>query len=119
MKLPQSPPPFDELFKKLTPSLIDIIRSRKLPATQNRYLHWNELRFRPPPEGITPEEWWLTEKLARQTGRRVLEMKDKRSQPFSYVIPEFVAELLHQIDRDGGTLLRLPEPITDPEERDR
>ena len=120
MKLPQNPPPFDALFKKLGPRLMDILRVGQLPGASNcRYLHWNELRFRPAPQGLTHEEWWLAEKLARQTTRRVLDLRDKRGQPFSYVVPEFVAELLHLIDRDGGTSLRLPEPVTDPEERDR
>ncbi|MEA3210454.1 MAG: hypothetical protein QOE70_3511 [Chthoniobacter sp.] len=118
MKLPQNPPLFDTLLQKSTPTrLMEIFRAGN--GAQQRYFHWNELRFRPPPQGLNHEEWWLVEKMARQTGRRALDLKDKHGQPFSYVVPEFVAELLHLIDRDGGTLLRLPEPVTDPEERDR
>ncbi|MDB6150880.1 MAG: hypothetical protein JWQ44_2328 [Chthoniobacter sp.] len=120
MKFPQTPPPVEELLSKLTPRLLNILRAKAtVAAAPERYLHWNELRFRPPPAGLKHEEWWLAEKLARQTGRRFLNLKDKHAKPFSYVVPEFTAELLHLIDRDGGTLLRLPEPVTDPEERDR
>jgi len=120
MKLPQPPPPFHPLFERLLPRLPKILPiSGNLPDRQRRYLHWNELRFRPAPKGLSHEEWWLVEKLARQTGRRTVELNDKKGTPFSFVVPEFVAELLHQIDRDGGTLLQSVEPVTDPDERDR
>lgn len=120
MKLPQNPPPFDALLQRSAARLREIFSlSNKLPEQQRRYLHWNELRFRPAPKGCTHEEWWLAEKLARQSSRRTTELQDKLGSPFSFVVPEFVAELLHQIDRDGGTLLQLAEPVTDSEERDR
>ena len=120
MKLPQPPPPFHPLFERLLPRFSEILPlSGNLPDRHRRYLHWNELRFRPVPKGFSHEEWWLAEKLARQTGRRSIELKDKKSAPFSFVVPEFVAQLLHEIDRDGGTLLHSVEPVTNPEERDR
>ena len=118
MKLPQTPPPFDPLFHRLLSRIPQILAS-DLPDRHRRYLHWNELRFRPPPADLTHEEWWLREKLSRQTGRRTIELRDTGRKHFSFVVPEFVAELLHQIDRDGGTLLQLTEPVADAEERDR
>jgi Fic family protein len=34
-------------------------------------------------------------------------------------VPDLVTELLHQIDRGGGTFVQIPEPITNVEQRDR
>lgn len=30
------------------------------------YLHWDELRHRTPPDGLTTRQWWLVQKLARR-----------------------------------------------------
>jgi len=120
MKLPQTPLPENTLFTKCAPRLGEILQfSSERPDAGRRYLHWNELRFRPVPKGFTHEEWWLAEKFARKIGRREVDLKDSKGRSFSFVVPDFVGELLHQIDRNGGTLLQLPEPVTDTEERDR
>ena len=31
-----------------------------------RYMHWDELRNRTPPQGLSHEQWWLAEKLSRR-----------------------------------------------------
>ncbi len=94
---------------------------RKVPhgLSGAKYYHWDELRFRKPPEGLTHEQWWIGLKLQRLTARREIPLRDKESVPFRFVVPDIVAELLHQIDRDGGTLIGIPEPVTDGAERDR
>ena len=84
-----------------------------------KYFHWDELRYRTPPKGLTHEEWWLGLKFQRISARRPIPLKDKAGNPFSFVAPDIVTELLHQIDRDGGTLIQIPEPVTNPGERDR
>lgn len=121
MKIPKSPPPFDRLFADLLPQRgVEILRlAGNLPYAGKRYLHWNELRFRPAPKGFTNDEWWCAEKMTRLTARRAIPLKDKHGRSFSFIVPSLVTELLHQIDRDGGTLLQVPEPITNPGERDR
>ena len=121
MKIPQSPPLFEHLFRKtMSDRSTDLIRlAGDLPHGGQRYFHWNELRFRPSPKGFTHEEWWLAEKMTRLTARRTVSLKDKRGKPFSFIVPSLVTELLHQIDRNGGTLLQVPEPVTNPDERDR
>lgn len=121
MKLPQSPPPFDQLFAaRMRDRGAELMRlTAALPMAGRRYLHWDELRFRPPPGGFDIEEWWVAEKLSRITGRRTVPLVDVKKLAFSFVVPGLVAELLHQIDRNGGTLIQLPEPVTNAEERDR
>ncbi len=121
MKIPQQPPVFEQLFTELMPKRsIEILRlTGALPHSGKRYYHWNELRFRTPPTGFSHKEWWLAEKIVRVSARRQVALKDKQSKPFSFVTPSLMTELLHQIDRDGGTLLRVPAEVMKPAERDR
>jgi Fic family protein len=58
-------------------------------------------------------------KLQRLTTCRSILLPDKKGRYFSFGTPDLVTELLHQIDRNGGTLIQLPEPVTNPDERDR
>lgn len=86
---------------------------------QPRYFHWDDLRFRTPPDGLTREEWWTALKFKRTTQRQEVPLLDKVGLHFSFNIPDIVAELLHQIDRNGGTLIQIPELVTNSDERDR
>ena len=84
-----------------------------------RYLHWDELRFRKPPIGLTHEEWWFGLKLARRTGQKAIPLKDANEREFHFSVPGLVTDLLHQIDRGGGTFIEIPEQVTNAEQRDR
>lgn len=99
--------------------LFTILQSISSPTCEGRYLHWDELRFRKPPAGLTHDEWWLGLKMRRQTGYRTIPLKDLGGRPFHFTVPDLVTDLLHQIDRGGGTFVEIPEPVTNPEQRDR
>ena len=120
MKIPQRPPDETNLFGNLQPdTLVRIFQSLKVRDFDARYLPWDELRFRKPPEGITLQEWWLALKLRRKSGSRGIALKDKTGQPFHFCVPDLVVDLLHQIDRGGGTFVQIPEQITNADQRDR
>jgi hypothetical protein len=61
MRIPQRSPPFKKLMTGLAKPdrLFTIFQSVSGPSFEGRYLHWDELRFRKPPEGLTHQEWWL------------------------------------------------------------
>ncbi len=99
--------------------LFAILQAVSSPTVDGRYLHWDELRFRKPPEGLTGEDWWLGLKLRRQTGHRAIPLKDTAGENFHFTVPDLVTDLLHQIDRGGGTFVEIPEQITNAEQRDR
>ncbi len=83
------------------------------------YAHWDELRFRKPPGGLTREEWWLGLKMHRRSTRRTIALKDAHGEGFHFTVPDLVTDLLHQIDRGGGTCVEIPEQVTNAEQRDR
>lgn len=123
MRIPQTPPPpFQnifaqkegaERFAKIWTAILT------MPPSAKKYYHWDELRFRTPPDGLTHKEWWTGLKFERMGASRNLPLHDKAGKNFAFTIPDLVTELLHQIDRDGGTLIQIPEPVTNPAERDR
>lgn len=73
------------------------------------YYHWEKLRYRPTPPGMTPEEAWLVVKTHRLGQRRLLPLQDGKGRPFTYWLPNPALEILHEVDRWGGTALTLPE----------
>lgn len=103
MRTPKPPPPNAELIASITTErLLEVVSSGigRLPADD--YLHWDNLRYRPPPDGFTSEEWWLATKFARSSTRHVLPLKDKAGLPFSFTDSGNLYRQLHEIDQDGS-----------------
>lgn len=120
MRIPEKPPPFPTLLSGVPiEKLGTLLQAQSEHSKEHRYFHWDDLKFRTAPKGFTREEWWLSIKFPRINSRRFVPLRDNKQQTFSFVVPDMVAELLHQIDRGGGTLIEIPEPVTNPAERDR
>ncbi|QPN71806.1 Fic family protein [Synechococcus sp. CBW1108] len=89
-------------------------------ATQgDRYLHWDELRHRPPPQGLSHEQWWLAEKLARRGTSIALPLLSSDGGPFWLCQPPMLLKGLHEIDMKAGASVMAPEAVTTPSTRDR
>jgi len=121
MRKPQSPPEFGKLIAGLSSpgALVRILESVVSPTHDGRYFHWDDLRYRKPPGGLTHENWWLGLKMRRQSGYRSIPLKDTEGASFQFSVPDLVTDLLHQIDRGGGTFVEIPEQVTNAEQRDR
>lgn len=121
MRKPETPPPIEKLLAGLQKAerLFDILQAVSIPTIDGRYPHWNDLKYRKPPSEISREEWWLGLKLHRKTGSRQIPLKDTGGIHFRFSIPDLVADLLHQIDRGGGTFVDVPDQLRSSEHRDR
>lgn len=121
MRIPQTPPPFEKLMTGLQKpdKLIAIFNAVTSPTCDGRYLHWDEIKFRKPPNDLSHEDWWLGLKMRRRAGHRMIPLEDGKKRGFSFNVPDLVTDLLHQIDRGGGTFVEIPEQITNAEQRDR
>ena len=83
------------------------------------YFHWDELRRRKPPQGLSHHEWWLITKMTRLNVLRKIPLTDRAGQYFSFCVPDLVQEDLHQIDSGGRGRVDMPSsPITNPHTRD-
>jgi Fic family protein len=86
---------------------------------QDDYPHWDKLRHLAPPDGLTSEEWWMGIKLRRAGLLKEIPLKDKEGRPFQFGVPDLVQAELHDIDVGAGRSLGVPEPITNPQTRDK
>ena len=104
MKLPKAPPTQGSLIAEVSPPrLIQILHEGPEWARHDAlHLHWDELRFKTPPEGYSHAEWWLGLKLARKASLREVPLRDKEGHPFEFSVPDSLNELVHQIDRELG-----------------
>ncbi len=88
-------------------------------ARRDRYLHWDELRHRQPPEGLTVEDWWFGLKMRRLAQRQSVPLRDRQGKAFSFWLTPRMFEHLHDIDLRCGGSVEGPEPVTNPDTRDR
>jgi Fic family protein len=85
----------------------------------DRYLHWDELRHRPPPQGLSHEQWWLAEKLSRRSASTPLPLLSSDGSPFWFCQPPSLLKGLHEIDMKAGASVMAPEAVTTASTRDR
>jgi len=78
----------------------------------DRYLHWDKLRRLEPPDGLTPEQWWLCVKLSRRGELRELPLTDPKGEPFSYGLVDSMLRQLHYIDQRCGGEVAMDEVVT-------
>lgn len=83
------------------------------------YPHWDKLRHLSPPAGFTLEDWWFAIKLQRTAASKPVPLLDKQGRPFRFCVPDLVQAEFHEIDVGAGGSLGVPEPITNPQTRDR
>lgn len=119
MKLPIFPPSTQDLLRSLEAGELARLLASATPLPAGRYLHWDELRHRTPPQGLTSEQWWLSVCLARSGGLQALPLADKHGEPFMLATPEPVLVHLHHIDRDAAGQIRSPEATPVHESRER
>ena len=118
-RLPRRPPPLQELLERCggLQETLPLLSRLASTAAGDRYLHWDELRHRPPPEGLSHEQWWLAEKLSRRPTPLPLLATD--GQAFWLSQPPVLLQGLHQIDLQAGAGVVAPEAVTTRTSRDR
>jgi len=119
MRFPKPPPSLATVLKD-PGKAFHVLQAASDEATRtDRYLHWDKLRHRKPPEGVTAEEWWAGLKMRRMAQQQAIPLKDKKGRPFHFNLTAGMFEQLHDIDLRCGGSVEGPEPVTNPETRDR
>lgn len=114
-----SPPNVRDLVRNADPKDLSKVLSNVTALPTGRYLHWDELRRRTPPDGLSSELWWASVWFARSGGMQALPLLDKVGAPFMLAVPEPVQVHLHHIDRDAAGQIRSPEGAPVHESRER
>jgi Fic family protein len=118
MKIPLSPPPFDLTALQDPAKIKKIFELAKNPLVSRRYLHWDKLRHHKAGE-FSPADLWMAAKFQRLGTLKMIPLLDKSGRPFQFCVPEIVQEILHQIDVGGGASVGIPEPIMNPQTKDK
>jgi Fic family protein len=122
MRMPKKPPDLGTIWEKLRDNserLKKFIDMTSGPLIQEKYLHWDKLRYHTPPESLSHEEWWLALKFERQKLFKHIPLQDLNNNPFNYLITDPIPEMLHRIDQGAGGFIRMPEQITNPDTKDQ
>ena len=120
MKRPATPAPLETLLERHRDRLPAVLSHGPGPTVDGHYLHWDTLRRRDPPAGLTREEWWTGIRLARAALSRPLPLLDVRGHPFRFLLPDRVQEGLHRIDSRAHGRVGVGDPeVMNRETRDR
>lgn len=105
MKFPKRPPNDLELLPLILPKAI---KDPKLAAlsdatdAKGRYLHWDQLRLKNAPDGVSHEEWWTLVKMARRSASQRVPLKDKANAKFQFCEPAPLKAVLRNLDMSAG-----------------
>lgn len=106
------PPNYPDLFAKLSADrLLDILRAG-VSEDLTEYVHWDKLRHRAPPAGLSSEEWWFAIKWGRERNLRPIALTDSDGEPFLYSVPDLVLRKLHYVDQRCSGEIAMPEVVT-------
>lgn len=117
------PPPDDAeilgVLSKNSDRLLLVLNESENIGPSERYLPWDEIRYRTPPKGLTAEEWWAAIKFSRRRMQRVIPLMDKDERPFKFALPDAVLKALEEVNRDASGQIGISDQVTNPSTRDR
>jgi len=106
MRVPELAPSLEKIFVQIPVERMEAVIQQINPLPAGKYLHWDELRRHPVPDGLTYSEWWAAVKLARTSSFQSLPLLDKQGQLFVFATPSPLVIDLHHIDRDAAGQIR-------------
>ncbi len=102
MRKPDTAPDFPTVAKGLSPDVFQQVAAAITPLPEGKYLHWDDLRYREPPAGLSRQTWWASILLGRVSLLQNLPLLDKWGKPIRFATPSPVLIDLHHIDRDAA-----------------
>lgn len=118
----KAPPPAPRLkgFNTLSPERLAVVFSALEGLDDGAYLHWEQLRHRTPPAGLTVEEWWLAVKFRRTANQiKFPELVACNGDPLTVSRHARVDAGLARMDRQLGGHVGLPEGVANASTRDQ
>ena len=120
MKIPLSPPGLADLAQQADEeSLLTFLGSARPVDGKGRYLHWDQMRHRTPPEGLTHEQWWLGTALSRRVSSRPLPLTSIDGSPFRFTNVDQIQEMVHRIDQQASGHILTDQQVMNPQSSDR
>lgn len=117
------PPDWNDLSSRISQEnpqrLLEVLSKGKPVDPKGRYLHWDEMRHRDPPDELTLDEWWLGTALSRFASARFLPLKSVKGDPFRFSNIDRIQEMVHNIDKYASGQIQTDDAITNVRSSDR
>jgi len=82
-------------------------------------LHWDELRYRRPPDGLDAVMWWHLTRFRRRIKAIQVPLRNVRNGAFSFVLTDEIQRRLHDLSLKVGGRIAFDEIITHKDARER
>ncbi|MFH2045858.1 MAG: Fic family protein [Pseudomonadota bacterium] len=119
MKILEKAPDWKNLFKEcFTPELatktIDVVKK-----ANSEYFYWDNFKYQPMPDDVTPESAWVMVKTSRLFQTRHILLADSKGSQFGYWLPDCVLKEIHYIDQQAGGTILVDDPSVHSDEKQR
>lgn len=102
MKLPMPAPSTQALYESILQSDPDRLIELLTHPGPDAHLHWDQLRYRPAPETMGHEQWWLALKLRRRSQARPVALRQKNGEAFSLVLTDRLLRVCEELTQRLG-----------------
>jgi hypothetical protein len=115
MKIPQTPPDHYEVMSLAAQEPAKFAKMLRLDATdaKDRYLHWEEFRFKQQPKGLTAEQAWAGTKLARLKQSTTIPLTSQNGQAFRFMETNSMRREMLWLDSNASGNLFTPMELND------
>src|ERR1700722_14035647 len=102
MRKPREAPKLHAIFQKIgqdadgNPRDLTKLLGKAQEVKLEKYLHWDELWHREPPNDLSREEWWFLLKFQRLALRQNLPLFDKAGDTMNFVMSPIILQNLHE-----------------------
>ena len=123
MKKPLPPPDMAESLAEIADSgpqrVFDLFASGRPVDGKSRYLHWDQMRHRRPPEGLSLKEWWVSTAASRANNARTLPFAGTDGEPFRFTNIDRIQEMVHRIDQQASGRIETDDIVANVGSRNR
>ena len=122
MKKPLTPRHWTELASEIAtndPARLLELMTGSAVNHKGRYLHWDQMRHREPPDGLTLEEWWVATAASRSSQSRQLPFTGTDAAPFWFVNTDQIQKMVHRIDQQASGQIQTDDVVATVGSSDR
>lgn len=124
MKIPEKPPAVQDFGKILQERNVDFAKVLSAKLDDSRYLSFEDTKYRPVPEQIKAVGgdrlvWWIAIMFGRIPRFQELPLSAADGGFFKFFCDNIDAQLLHDMDLNGGGMLGIGEMIPNENERNK
>lgn len=119
MKLPEKAPDFEKALREYIAPVLATKTLDLVKKANSEYMYWDDFKYQPMPEGVTPESAWAMVKMSRILQIKTISLADQNGRHLGYWLPDCVLRDIHYIDQQAGGAILTEDPSVHSEEKQR